>query len=141
MYILDTNVVSELRKSKSANKNVVSWASSVPRTNLFISAITVLELEIGILGKERKDTAQGAILKTWLHNIVLPTFKGRVLALDTKTALLCAKLHVPDPAPERDAIIAATAQAYNMTLVTRNTRDYKRATVELINPWKYYNDG
>jgi toxin FitB len=126
MFLLDTNVVSELRKAKGgkANKHVTAWAGSVPAATQFISAITILELEIGTLQIARRDAAQGAILRVWLDQHVLPAFAGRILAVDTVVAQRCAKLHVPDPRSDRDALIAATALVHGMTVVTRNTSDF-----------------
>lgn len=137
MYLLDTNVISELRKAKSgnANKSVVAWAKSVPDTSLFISAITILELETGILLLERKDPKQGAILRSWLNTHVLPAFADRIIPLDTAVAQRCAKLHIPDPRSDRDAIIAATAIVHGMTLVTRNVEDVQAMGLEILNPW------
>ncbi|TAK59678.1 MAG: type II toxin-antitoxin system VapC family toxin [Methylobacter sp.] len=139
MYLLDTNVVSELRKAKSdkADKNVVSWANSVPATSLFLSVISILEIETGLLLVERRDPQQGAVLRSWLNAHVLPAFSERILVIDTAVALCCAKLHVPDPRSDRDAIIAATALVHGMTVVTRNTNDFKQTGVEILNPWEY----
>ena len=138
MYLLDTNVISELRKAKSgkSNKNVIAWAKNISPSNLFISVITVLELETGILLVERRDPSQGAILRTWLNTHVLPTFSDRILHLDVAVAQRCAKLHVPDPRSDRDAIIAATALVHGMTVVTRNTHDFNKTGVDLLNPWE-----
>ncbi|TNF66422.1 MAG: type II toxin-antitoxin system VapC family toxin [Gammaproteobacteria bacterium] len=138
MYLLDTNVISELRKAKSgkANSNVIEWAQSISLTNFFVSVITILELEIGILQRERKDKKQGQILRKWLNDSVLPTFNERILSLDVDVAQVCAKLHIPNPKSERDAIIAATALVHNMTIVTRNTKDFAKTDVRLLNPWK-----
>ena len=137
MFILDTNVVSELRKARAgkADKNVATWASKVLPGSLFLSAITILELEIGVLLSERRDPAQGVILRTWLDGHVLPTFAGRVLAVDTAVAQCCARLHVPDPRAERDAIIAATAIVHGMTVVTRNVADFEPTKVQIFDPW------
>jgi predicted nucleic acid-binding protein len=138
MYLLDTNVISELRKAKSgkANKNVEAWANSVNVSHLFLSVITILELETGVLLIERKDAVQGAILRKWLNAHVLPAFSDRILVVDTAVAQCCAKLHVPDPQSDRDAIIAATAIVHGMTVVTRNVDDFKSTGVEILNPWK-----
>ncbi|WP_228974168.1 type II toxin-antitoxin system VapC family toxin [Paraburkholderia gardini] len=136
MFLLDTNVVSELRVPKRADINVLAWASSQPVAAQFLSAITVLELELGVLRMERKDAVQGAALRTWLDGQVLPQFAGRVLAFDQSVAMRCAKLHVPDPRAERDAVIAATALVHGMTVVTRNTDDFILTGVPLLNPWK-----
>ncbi len=137
MYLLDTNVISELRKAKSskANKNVITWANSIPTTTLFLSVITVLELEMGIFSIERRDSIQGNILRTWFNAHVLPTFSNRILVIDTAVAQYCAKLHVPDPCSDRDALIAATALVHKMTVVTRNVADFEATGVKILNPW------
>ena len=138
MFLLDTNVISELRKAGSgkADKNVVSWAQQIPDSQLYISAITVMELEMGVLAKERKDKKQGNMLRLWLENNVLTAFAERTLVFDSDVARSCAKLHVPDRRAERDAMIAATGIIHNMTVVTRNVDDFVGAGVELLNPWK-----
>ncbi|MGD0960914.1 MAG: type II toxin-antitoxin system VapC family toxin [Methylomonas sp.] len=140
MYLLDTNVISELRKAKSgkADKNVIAWANSVSAARLYLSVITIMELETGVLLVERRDPSQGALFRSWLNMHVLPAFAGRTLAVDTAVAQCCAKLHVPDPRSDRDAIIAATALVHGMTLVTRNINDFKHINIELINPWNVY---
>ena len=137
MLLLDTNVVSELRKVEAgkADPNFAAWSETVDADSLYISAITVMELEMGILRLERKDKAQGAILRQWFDQLVLPEFSKRVLAVDTQVAQRCAQLHVPDPKSERDALIAATALVHGMPLVTRNTADFKNTSVSLKNPW------
>ncbi|MBE7563238.1 type II toxin-antitoxin system VapC family toxin [Acidithiobacillus sp. HP-6] len=136
--ILDTNVVSELRKVRlgKADMNVTAWAESVDATDLFVSAITIMELELGVLSIERKDATQGALLRTWLEQHVLPEFSRRTLSVDTAVAQRCARLHVPDKRGERDALIAATALVHGMTVVTRNVADFKSTGVPLINPWE-----
>lgn len=137
MYLLDTNVVSELRKAKAgkADRNVTAWAESVPAANLFLSVITLHELELGVRLVERRDRSQGAVLRTWLDDHVIPAFTGRILAVDIRVALRSAALHVPDPQPVRDAFIAATALIHGMTVVTRNTADFEPTGVAIINPW------
>ncbi len=137
MFVLDTNVVSELGKAGSAraDKNVMAWAAGVPSGVLFLSAITILELEAGALLIERRDVAQGAIIRTWLDSQVLPTFPGRILPVDVAVAQQCAKLHVPDPRAERDALIAVTALVHGMAVVTRNVGDFEPMGVAVINPW------
>ena len=138
MYILDTNVVSELRKAKSgkADKNVIAWAKAVSPATLHISVITILELEAGILRVERKDSSQGAILRSWLTSHVMPAFSDRILNIDTAVAIKCAKLHVPDPQSDRDTLIAATGLVHGMPIVTRNVKDFEGTGVQLINPWE-----
>jgi len=136
MYILDTNVVSELRKAKKADQNVTKWAHSLASATLYISVISVLELEIGILLMERRDKEQGAILRAWMDRHVLPTFSGRILAIDTTVAQRCAALHVPNPRSDRDALIAATALVHGLTVATRDVADFEGMGVGVINPWR-----
>lgn len=137
MFILDTNVVSELRKAGSgkADTNVISWLEQQDASSFYLSAITVMELELGVQQIERKDSKQGATLRTWLETRVLPEFSGRVLPVDESVALYCAGLHVPDPRSERDALIAATALIHGMAVVTRNVVDFEATGVSLVNPW------
>ena len=137
MYLLDTNVVSELRKAKSgkAHPAVTAWAAKVAAGSLYLSAITLLELEMGVLQIERRDVAQGAILRAWLDSHVLPAFAGRVLAIDAAVALQCARLHVPDRLSERDAMIAATALVHGMTVVARSAADFEASGAQVFNPW------
>lgn len=137
MFILDTNVVSELRKIRldKADKNVASWADSVETPDLYLSVVTIQELEIGGLLAERRDVEKGAIFRSWLNNQVLPAFEGRILPVDSAVALQSARLHVPDPHPVRDGLIAATAIVHGMTVVTRNVDDFKRTGVPILNPW------
>ena len=137
MFLLDTNVVSELRKIRlgKADLHVTEWADSVDAGSLYISAITVLELEVGILQLERKDPRQGASLRTWFDMLVLPEFNDRIFPVDTAVAQRCARLHVPDPSAKRDAMIAATALVHGMTVVTRNIADFEVTGVPLLNPW------
>ena len=137
MFVLDTNVVSELRKAANgkANARVVAWARAVRPDVLFLSAITLLEIEQGVLQLERRDARQGAAVRHWFERQVLPAFEGRVLPIDDRVALRCARLHVPDPRHERDALIAATALVHGMSVVTRNVADFEGTGVPLIDPW------
>ena len=138
MYVLDTNVVSELRKVRAgkANPNVAAWAESVDAADLFVYVVTVMELELGILSIERKDATQGAVLRAWLEQQVLPEFSERTLPIDTAVAQRCARLHVPDKRGERDALIAATALVHGMAVVTRNVVDFLSTGVTTLNPWE-----
>ena len=136
MYLLDTNIVSELRKPK-ADRRVKSWAQSLPAASFYISSICVLELEIGILLLERRDPTQGAVLRSWMDGHVLPAFQGRILAIDAAVAQRCAALHVPNPRSDRDALIAATALIHDMTVVTRNIGHFKAMGVAVFNPWEF----
>lgn len=137
MYVLDTNVVSELRKVRlgKADANVAAFSGRIDAADLFVSVITILELESGVLAVERRDTAQGATLRAWLERSVLPEFADRTLAVDTAVARRCARLHIPDRRGERDALIAATALVHGMTVVTRNVGDFRPTGVAVLNPW------
>lgn len=135
MYLVDTNVVSELRKPK-ADRNVQAWAASVSATNLFVSVITILELETGVLRAERRDARQGAVLRRWLEGHVLPAFSDRVLPVDIAVARRCARLHVPDRMADGDALIAATALVHGLIVATRNIADFEAAQVGLFDPWQ-----
>jgi hypothetical protein len=135
MYLLDTNVVSELRRRRRADAKVLAWAAAMPQSSAFISAISLLEIERGILLAERRDPQQAAQLRRWFEARILAEFEGRVLPVDAAVALRSAALHVPDPRPDRDALIAATALVHALTVVTRNTGDFDGTGVQLINPW------
>lgn len=138
MYLLDTNMVSELRKVSSgkADAGVAAWAERVDASSLFLSAISVHELELGVRLMERRDAAQGALLRQWLQESVLPAFDGRILPVDVAVARRSAALHVPDPHPLRDGFIAATALVHSLVVVTRNVADFNASGVELLNPWQ-----
>jgi predicted nucleic acid-binding protein len=138
MYVLDTNVVSELRKIRlgKADAQFALWADSIEVMDLYLSAITIQELEIGVLLAERRDPSQGAVFRLWLNDHVIPAFNGRILDVDTAVAQRSAKLHVPDPRPVRDGLIAATALVHGMTVVTRNVADFEPTGVKTLNPWR-----
>lgn len=137
MLLLDTNVISELLKVRAgkADPHVTTWGRTVPGASLYVSVITVQELEIGTLQVERRDPAQGILLRTWLEEHVLSSFADRILPVDTVVARRSAALHVPNPRPYRDSLIAATALVYGMTLITRNVADFEPMGVTLLNPW------
>ncbi|ENU7738297.1 type II toxin-antitoxin system VapC family toxin [Salmonella enterica] len=137
MFILDTNVISELRKAGDgkADSQVMRWLSSVNSRQLYLSVITLLELERGILRVERRDVLQSQMLRRWLDGNVLPVFADRILPVDVAVVRQCARLHVPDPRPESDTLIAATALVHGMTVVTRNVADFEPTGVAIINPW------
>jgi predicted nucleic acid-binding protein len=135
-YLLDTNVISELRKSAARTEpNVRAWAQQQSTSELSISVITVLEIEIGVARLERRDPSQGQTLRTWLERDLLAAFDTRTLPVDLDVVRRAAVMHVPDPRPERDVLIAATALTHNLVVVTRNIADFRRLGVELLNPW------
>ena len=139
MFVLDTNVVSELRKVRAgkADPGVSEWASGVPWGQMFLSSITIQELEHGVLLADRVDPSKGRLLRRWLDGSVMSVFDQRVLAVDATVARRAAALHVPDPAPFRDALIGATALVRQMTMVTRNVEDFSRFDgLEIIDPWQ-----
>lgn len=136
MFLLDTNVVSELRRPDKADRNVVAWANAAPVANFFLSVISILEIELGARLIERRDAMQGAVLRAWIGDQVLTRFEGRILAIDTAVAQRCAQLQVPNPPAERDALIAATALVHGLTVVTRNVGDFEPTGVPLLNPWR-----
>jgi len=135
MYLLDTNVVSALRRPEKADPALRQWADSVPLELFYLSVITILEIEIGAGLIARRDKAQGDILRRWIDDHIRPAFEGRILAVDTAIARQCARLHIPDPRPDRDAMIAATALVHGLTVATRNDADFAPMRVPLLNPW------
>ena len=138
MYLLDTNVVSELRKIETgrADPRVKVWSENQSLTATFLSVITIMELEQGALLMERRDLRQGAMLRVWLEGQILREFDGRVLPVDTQIARRCAALHVPDPCSYRDSLIAATALVHSMAVVTRNVSHFAHTGVKILNPWE-----
>jgi len=136
MYLLDTNVVSELRKKPGRiDANVLVWSESVHPLDQYISVVTLQELETGVLLLDRHDTAQAKMLRHWLEATLRPTFAKRILPVTQEIALRTARLHVPDPQPYRDSLIAATALVHGLIVVTRNLSDFGPTGVRVINPW------
>lgn len=135
MYVLDTHVISELRRGKPAQSvEVCAWAAGVQASQQFVSAITILELEMGILALERKTPPHGSALRAWFDGVRL-AFAGRVLPFTEGVAMRCARLHVPVRRSDRDSMIAATALEHGFAVVTRNVRDFKGTGTTLLNPW------
>ena len=134
-YLLDTNVVSALRRPRQLDHRVLGWIDSIDRMSTLISAITVAELEFGAALAAHKQQAHAVLLRRWIDNIILPGFAGRTIAVDAVIAQRYGHLQVPDPRPFADIMIGATAQVHGMTVVTRNTRHLARFSVPLINPW------
>lgn len=138
MYLLDTNVISEIRRLKhgKCDPNVAKWVQNTTEELMYTNAVVMMELERGVLSMERKDPKQGKMLRNWLEERVKPAFLGKVLPIEEQTAQICAKLHIPDHAPENDAWIAASAIQHHLILVTRNTADFARTGVKLFNPFE-----
>ncbi len=134
MYLLDTNIISELRRPERAGEGLRAFAAGTPRTQIHLSVVTLMEIEIGVLRAERRDPSQAAVIRAWLTDQILPRFKGRIFPVDAPVALRCVALHVPDPRSDRDAFIAATALVHGLTVVTRNVADFAPTGVALINP-------
>lgn len=139
MILLDTNVVSELRKAAAnrADPCVVAWDQSLDSRNYMLSVISVQEIETGVLLLARRDAAQATVLKNWLEHDILGTFANRILPFDLEAARICATLHVPNPREPHDAMIAATALVHGLTLATRNVRDFAGTGARLVDPWAY----
>jgi len=137
MLLLDTNVVSELRKVRpgNADPNVARWSETLDTADLFISAITLHELAIGVLLAERRDPPQGAVFRQWLERQVMSAFEGRILPVNVAVARRAAQVHVPDPRAMHNGFIAATALVHGMTVATRNVADFTATGVTLLNPW------
>jgi toxin FitB len=135
MFLLDTNVVSELRRARRTDPNVAAWAESVPQEDMFLSSVTILELEMGALRLARRDGDRGRAIQRWIQDRVLRAFADRILAVDTAVARRCAPLHGPHPRPYRDSLIAATALVHGLVVATRNRADFEPMAVPILNPW------
>ncbi len=137
-YLLDTNVVSEMRKARTEriNPQVAQWLKKQAPASLYLSVITILEIESGVLRLARRDQKQAAMFRTWIDTLIVPQFTGRIVSINHETARRCAPLHVPNPRPERDAWIGATALLHGMTVVTRNVKDFEPMGVPVLNPWE-----
>ena len=138
-FLLDTNALSEMRKIRlgRADPKVAAWSEQVSASDLFVSVITLQEIEQGLLMLQRRDAAQAGALRHWFDALVLPLFAGRTLPITTEIALCCARLNVPDPKPYRDGLIAATALVHGLTVVTRNEADFSATGAALLNPWSW----
>lgn len=136
MYLLDIVMVSAMRRPEHNPVQVDRWVTATPLESCFVSAITLVEIEYGILRLARRDMRQASGLRRWFEETMRPSFAGRILPIDEPVAIACAALHVPDPRPERDALIAATAMVHGLTVATRNTRDFARFPLRLVDPWQ-----
>lgn len=139
MYLLDTNVVSELRKAKAGrcHPSVLEWSVAVREAPLFLSVISIFEIEKGIRRVEQRDLVQSVRLRQWLSENVLPVFQQRILPVDQAVALAAATMHVPKSRSDTDSLIAATALINGLTVATRNAKDFRDTGVPMVNPWDY----
>ncbi len=135
MYLLDTSVIAELRRVDRADRHVVAWARATPVPAVFMSAVSILEIELGAQSVARVDAAQGAALRAWIDGQLVAGFKGRILAVDKAVAQRCAQLYLPEPRQQRDALIAATALVHGLTVVTRHPAAFEAMGAALVNPW------
>jgi len=137
MLLLDTNVVSEVRKS-TCHPNVQAWMTAQATDTLYICAITVLEIQRGIsLAALRGDELQASVLNRWLEDMVLPAFAGRILPVDHFVARRAARLPWADARDYRDPLIAATGLVHGAAVVTRNIKHFEASGVQLVNPWEF----
>lgn len=136
MYLLDTGVVFELRNARAGQSDprFASWATGLARQSLFISALTLLELDSGVARTAQRDKVAGVALRQWIDNQVLGAFDGRILPVDTAVVRRRAQLPYADA---RDGLLAATAVEHGLTLATRHPGAFKAGRVKLINPWAY----
>jgi len=132
--LLDTNVLSELRKGDRAHAEVRAWFDATDEADLFTSVLVLGELRRGVESIRRRDPISAEALDQWLHRLK-ETFADRLLPVDAVIADRWGPLNVPDPVPTVDGLLAATALVHDMTLVTRNTRDVHRSGVRLLNPF------
>jgi predicted nucleic acid-binding protein len=135
-YLIDTNIASELRKAHRAHPLVSSWSSHLAQTDMFLSIMTIMEIEAGHLRLASKDPVRAKLFREWLHLQIIPDYEGRILTADLEVALQLAALHVPTKRSERDAILAATALVHGLVVVTRNVKDFTGTGVKLLNPFE-----
>lgn len=134
-YLLDTNAVSEFRRKTKMDTGFARWAQSVPATQFAISVLTLLEIETGFHRLNRRDPVQAALLRRWIDTFVTPTFSGATYPVTDTIVMRCAPLHIPDPRPALDSLIAATALVHGLAVVTRNEHHFASLGVAIINPW------
>jgi hypothetical protein len=137
MYLLDTDVLSELRKihSGKGNQSVAAWFHGRPLDSIYLSVINIMELRLGVVGLTRYYPIQAAIYQSWLEAVLQMGFATHILPVDLPVALKCGELHVPDRRPFRDALLGATALVHRLTVVTGNVKDFAPMGVAIINPW------
>jgi toxin FitB len=134
-YLLDTSIVSEIRKGSRADKAVMTWFSDVNDEDLYLSVLVLGELRQGVERLRARDLASAERLDRWLHRLA-EGYEGRILLVDERVAQVWGRLNVPDPLPAIDGLLAATAVVHDLTLATRNTRDVARTGARLFNPFE-----
>lgn len=135
MYLVDTNVLSEVRKGSRCDDAVAAWWTAIAEEDIFISVLTIGEIRRGIESVRRRDAPSAVVLETWLSRVIRD-HGDRILGIDREIAEEWGRLSVPDPLSPIDALIAATAKTHGLTLVTRNVRDIARTGVQTLNPWQ-----
>ena len=133
-FLVDTNVVSEIRKGPRCHESVARWVENTAQSDLFISVITIGEIRRGVERIRRRDSRSADILEAWLFELVAE-YEDRIVPIDLEIATEWGRLNVPDPLPVVDGLLAATARVRNLVVATRNVRDIARAGVDTVNPW------
>lgn len=134
-FLLDTNVISELRKGARAHEGVRRWFESLEPEEIFLSVVVTGEIRRGIEAIRRRDPRAAVTLDRWLKRVV-SSYESRILPIDALVADAWGRLNVPDPLPVVDGLMAATAKVHNLTLATRNIRDVERTGVSIVNPFE-----
>jgi len=134
MYLLDTNVLSELRKRGRCNQAVARWFAGIRSQEIYISVLVLGELRRGIESIRRRDSAGAEALDKWVEQLQ-DTHAERMLPVDARVAGIWGRINVPDPMPAVDGLLAATALRHDLVLTTRNTSDVVRSGARLLNPW------
>jgi predicted nucleic acid-binding protein len=132
--LVDTNVISELKRGRNAAANVVAWFAAMPVHNVFTSVVVLGEIRRGIELVARRDKLQADVLERW-YSTMRRRLGDRVIGVDEPVMTAWSKITVPDMLPAYDGLIAATALVHGMTIATRNTADYRRAGIAVIDPW------
>jgi predicted nucleic acid-binding protein len=135
LFLLDTNVVSELRKAARCDARVTAWQAAQKPEACFLSVITLLEIRLGIELARKSDREKAGVLEAWFEQRVKPGFAGRIIAVDEKISEMCGRLHAQRPRSFRGGLILSTAAVHSLTVVTRNVKDFADSGVAVIDPW------